>query len=267
MHRKTTIAPLCLLAALGAACAANVKKTPDAPKTEPAGPAAAVTPAAAPAPFGAAEELWLSPDISERLRQFPATRIDYDRSLLDEKETRVLQLLIEASRPIEEIFARQVAEDVPSRREELARIVSLHQRPMAIPALDYFDVMAGPWDRLKGDEAFVGRRPKPKGAGFYPADMTREELERWIAAHPADKDAFQGLFTVIRRDGDRLVAIPYSKYYAAALSRSAALLRRAAAATGNASLKSFLEKRAPAFSMSASTDMPDFYPWWVEPKL
>jgi enoyl-CoA hydratase/carnithine racemase len=32
-------------------------------------------------------------------------------------------------------------------------------------------------------------------------------------------------------------------------------------------IASFLEKRAPAFSMSASTDMPDFYPWWVEPKL
>jgi enoyl-CoA hydratase/carnithine racemase len=32
-------------------------------------------------------------------------------------------------------------------------------------------------------------------------------------------------------------------------------------------IASFLEKRAPAFTMSASTDMPDFYPWWVEPKL
>jgi enoyl-CoA hydratase/carnithine racemase len=32
-------------------------------------------------------------------------------------------------------------------------------------------------------------------------------------------------------------------------------------------IASFLEKRVPAFSMSASTDMPDFYPWWVEPKL
>jgi enoyl-CoA hydratase/carnithine racemase len=28
---------------------------------------------------------------------------------------------------------------------------------------------------------------------------------------------------------------------------------------------SFLEKRAPAFTMRPSTDMPDFYPWWTEP--
>ncbi|HVU03457.1 MAG TPA: crotonase/enoyl-CoA hydratase family protein [Polyangiaceae bacterium] len=32
-------------------------------------------------------------------------------------------------------------------------------------------------------------------------------------------------------------------------------------------ITSFLEKREPKFSMSATTDMPDFYPWWVEPKV
>ena len=32
-------------------------------------------------------------------------------------------------------------------------------------------------------------------------------------------------------------------------------------------IQSFLEKRQPRFTMSASTDMPDFYPWWKEPKV
>jgi enoyl-CoA hydratase/carnithine racemase len=30
---------------------------------------------------------------------------------------------------------------------------------------------------------------------------------------------------------------------------------------------SFLEKRPPKFSMSPTADMPDFYPWWKEPKV
>jgi enoyl-CoA hydratase/carnithine racemase len=30
---------------------------------------------------------------------------------------------------------------------------------------------------------------------------------------------------------------------------------------------SFLEKRAPQFSLSPTEDMPDFYPWWKEPKV
>jgi len=32
-------------------------------------------------------------------------------------------------------------------------------------------------------------------------------------------------------------------------------------------IQSFLEKRQPAFTMKPSTDMPDFYPWWKEPKV
>jgi enoyl-CoA hydratase/carnithine racemase len=30
---------------------------------------------------------------------------------------------------------------------------------------------------------------------------------------------------------------------------------------------SFLEKRAPAFTMSPTQDLPDFYPWWTEPRV
>jgi enoyl-CoA hydratase/carnithine racemase len=32
-------------------------------------------------------------------------------------------------------------------------------------------------------------------------------------------------------------------------------------------VQSFLEKRAPRFTMRPSSDMPDFYPWWKEPKV
>lgn len=32
-------------------------------------------------------------------------------------------------------------------------------------------------------------------------------------------------------------------------------------------IQSFLEKRPPQFTMSVSDDMPDFYPWWKEPKV
>lgn len=35
----------------------------------------------------------------------------------------------------------------------------------------------------------------------------------------------------------------------------------------NEGVQSFLEKRPPKFTMSASKDMPDFYPWWKEPKV
>jgi enoyl-CoA hydratase/carnithine racemase len=32
-------------------------------------------------------------------------------------------------------------------------------------------------------------------------------------------------------------------------------------------VESFLEKRPPKFTMRVSSHMPDFYPWWKEPKV
>ena len=191
------------------------------------------------------DDLRIAPDIHERALQFPATRIDYDRALLSAEDQQTVRLLIEASRVIDDIFLRQVDEANPALRESLPALLR-QQVPGALDAIEYFDIQYGPWDRLRADQPFLGTRRKPPGAAFYPADMTAEELERWIAAHPQDRDAFAGLFTVIRRKGPALIAIPYSKYHAAALSIVARKLREAAAVTTSASLKKFLNLRADA---------------------
>jgi hypothetical protein len=196
-------------------------------------------------PLAAIAALHLSPAIPERLKQLPPTPIDYDRSLLDDRETRVLAELIEASRPIGEIFLRQVSEKNLALRRTLTSETA-HEVAGAPDALAYFRINAGPWDRLAGNAPFIGTQPKPPGAAFYPAGMTRTEFEGWVAAHPADKAAFEGLFTVIRRDGKSLAAIPYSQEYRSFLEAAAGRLRKAAALTGNASLRSYLGKRADA---------------------
>jgi hypothetical protein len=189
--------------------------------------------------------LRFAPDIPERLKKLPPTPIDYDRSLLDDRETRVLAELNEASRPIGEIFLRQVSEENPALRRKLTSETA-HTVAGAADALDFFRNNAGPWDRLAGNAPFIGTQAKPPGAAFYPAGMTRAEFEGWVAAHPADKAAFEGLFTVIRRDGKSLSAIPYSQEYRSFLETAAGRLRKAAALTGNASLRNYLVKRADA---------------------
>ena len=188
----------------------------------------------------------LAPDIPQRLRKLPRTAVDYDRGLLDEKETRVVAILIEASRAIDEVFLRQVSEENPRLREEL-RAATSRGMPGAADALALFEIHKGPWDRLAHNEPFIGTRRKPPGAAFYPPDVSKEEIERWITSHPADRDSFQSQFTVIRREGDRLAAIPYSRHYRDLLVPAAEKLRQAAAATGNASLRSYLSLRADAF--------------------
>ncbi len=193
--------------------------------------------------------LAVAPDTPARLAQLPRTTIDYDRSLLNENERAVVAKLIEVSRFIDEIYWRQVSEENPAllRRLQAQAPASALDRA----GLEYFIANKGRWDRLKDNDPFIepfgAAGAKPEGAAFYPSDMTKEEFERYVAANPDQKDALQGLFTVVRRDGNRLVAIPYSRHYREFLEPAAAKLREAAALTNNASLRDYLTKLAAAF--------------------
>jgi hypothetical protein len=204
------------------------------------------TQSAAPAvPPATTAGLTILADTPQRLAQLPRTTIDYDHSLLDASEQQVVAKLVEASRLIDEIYWRQVSEDNPATLAELQQRAPHSALERA--GYDYFVVNRGPWDRLKEDQPFVGTQRKPAGAGFYPADMTKEEFEKYVAAHPAQKDELEGLFTVVRRDGVNFVGIPYSAYYADYLKPAAQKLREAAALTSNESLRHFLNTRADAF--------------------
>ena len=197
----------------------------------------------APDPSRAAA-LWVAPDIAARRAQFVPETLTAGVGHLSEGDRQALRHLIAAAGAIDEIFALQAWAGNP----EFAPKVAALDGPDAGAARDYYRIMVGPWDRLVDSEPFLGETPRPAGAGFYPDDLTREEFEAWLAAHPEDADSFRGLHTVIRRDGDRLRAVPYSQVYREPLERAAAELRAAAAATDNASLRRFLELRAAAFA-------------------
>ncbi len=179
-------------------------------------------------------------EISAKLARYAPTELAADLGGVPESERPVLVELIEAGRLMDEIFLRQASVDNPAVRDEIASVGGDLET--------YFQVNFGPWDRLDDMEPYYGTAPHPAGAGYYPADITKEEFEAWVAAHPEDQEAFESLHTVIRRDGDRLVAVPYSEEYREWLEPAAAHLRAAAAATSNDSLRRFLESRAAAFA-------------------
>src|SRR5260370_18263228 len=78
--------------------------------------------------------------------------------------------------------------------------------------------------------------------------MNRQEPESWLAQPPADRARFTSPTTVIRRQGKGLVAVPYAREYARFLDPAARLLREAAQASANGSVRRFLELRAVAFA-------------------
>lgn len=192
--------------------------------------------------------LTLAPEVSAaamdaKVAQFAPVVIGFDVNLLNAEQQRVLEKLLAAAQIMDSIFLRQVAPRNPEWWLELAEATW----PGAAPAQSYFQIMFGPWDRLAEDRPFLGVGPKLPGAGYYPPDLTKEEFEAWLEAHPESRDAFTGYFTVIERTQDGLRAVPYSDAYRPWLERAAARLREAAAITSSPSLKRYLETRAAAF--------------------
>jgi hypothetical protein len=182
-------------------------------------------------------------DIVERRAQFVEQSLDADVSHLSAGDREALKHLVAAAEAMDEIFRLQAWAGNPSFAPEVEAL----EGEGAEAARDYYRIMYGPWDRLAHHEPFLGDRAHPAGAGYYPEDMAAAEFEAWIEAHPADREAFTSLFTVIRRDGDGLIAVPYSEAYREHLETAAAELQAAAAATDNDSLRRFLELRAEAF--------------------
>jgi hypothetical protein len=185
--------------------------------------------------------------LQNRVADFAPAEIGFDESALADWEKAVLAKLVAASDLVHGLFARQVSTENPRWR---AMVASRGDDAAAA----YYDVMVGPWDRQRGMEAFLAVGPKPEGAGYYPPDLTRAELEAWLEAHPGDREAFTSPFTLIRRQDDGLVAVPYSEAYGPTLNEAAALLRTAAELSRNASLSAYLESRAESFLSD------DYYP-------
>ena len=183
------------------------------------------------------DSLRAEPEIGDLLDKYVTVRLTADISRLSEREQQMLPLLIDAAVAMDEIFWVQAF----GNRDSLLR--SLDDRP---DARRFAEINYGPWDRLAGDAPFLpGVGPRPKGANFYPADMSVEEFERAAAAPGGE--ALKGLYTLVRRNsaGD-LTAVPYHEAFRAQNERAAARLREAAALADEPGLRRYLELRADA---------------------
>ncbi len=185
--------------------------------------------------------------LAQQIARFAPTPIKADISKLSNGDKEALKKLIEAAAVLDTIYLEQVW----SGNLDLLKKVSADDSPEGRERLHYYLINMSPWSALDNNAPFIAGAPaeRPKGANYYPEDMTKEEFTSWAAQLPPEEQArAKGFFTVIRRNADGHLSLsPYSKEYAALLSRAAGLLREAASLTDNNSLKSFLTKRADAF--------------------
>jgi len=185
--------------------------------------------------------------LAAQIKRFAPTYIGADTSHLSAANRAALQKLVEAAQIVDRIYARQVW----SGNEALRTRLEADTSPEGQERLHYYNINRGPWSKLDHDAPFISDVPRerPPGANYYPEDMSKEEFTSWVATLPeADQKKATGFFYTIRRDENKhLKIVPYSEEYRDLLVPLAALLRQAAALTDNASLRTFLAKRADAF--------------------
>ena len=139
--------------------------------------------------------------LKEKIAKFVPVEIQYDETLLTDREKVVLEKLYRASKIIDELFLEQVYLENDQIKADLISKTSnksiLEKEPELKPQLELFTIMFGPFDRLEDNEPFIGKNTKPLGANFYPVDMSKEEFEKWLKENPADEKAFTSEFTII----------------------------------------------------------------------
>jgi hypothetical protein len=229
----------CLIAAASLlALSACTTVQPNAPMLPPG--ASVETPPLPKAPQGP-----LAPVVHDTggLDKLATIQMAPDTSFLTAEERQVVNLLNQAGNLMSAIYLRQLFEQNPQVRAQISGL----DRPDRGRLVEKFDAFFGPWDPIEEDKPYFGNTPRPDSGGFYPADLTKAEFEAYLAANPGEKDALLDPYTVVRRQGERLVAIPYRVEYRAFLEPAARLLEQAAAITTNPSLKRFLTLRAQSF--------------------
>ena len=177
--------------------------------------------------------------VKKQLDGYATVKLGTGLSLTD-KEKQMIPLLIEASKIMDTLYWDQSY----GHSDSLLNAISDAETKKFI-TINY-----GPWDKMNNDTPFIaGVGTKPPGANFYPADMTKEELEK---SNLIDK---HGQYSLIRRDSTgKLISIPYHVAYKNQLRRASALLKQASDLAEDAGLKKYLQLRSQALLTDKFTE-------------
>jgi hypothetical protein len=178
--------------------------------------------------------------MERKANEFAEVELTADLSHLSENQLELIALLFQVADIMEDIYWAQV---FPDRDAALASMMDEN-------ITRFFKINYGPWERLNGNLPYLpDYGPKPKGSGFYPADMSIDEFEA------LDDPQKTGLYTLITREQDGSLKVsPYHEAYAEEVQKAAELLKQAAELADDEGFKNYLELRAKAFLSD------DYYP-------
>ena len=201
----------------------------------------------------------VAPDLDKRLARFVPVNMPFNSQGLSEREVRLVNKLVEATRWLDAAFWQQSDPEALSMVQQLQGSENTQDKNLQRMLL----INGSRYDLVDDNKVFVGTEKLSPGRGFYPKGLTREEIEKYVKEHPDKKDEIYSPVTEVRRRGDDLEALPYHVAYKAFLEPAAQALKDAAELSDEPSFAEFLRKRADALLSD------DYYPsdlLWVDLK-
>jgi Peptidase family M49 len=181
-------------------------------------------------------------DLAAQVAKFKLVSMPFSVVGLSDQERQMVYKLVDASRQLELIYWHQ---SDPKGLELLKKMSGCNQ--VQNQKLRRFLTINGSrYDLLEENKPFVGSDPFSPGRNIYPAGITRAEIEAYVAKHPQKKDQIYNPYTVIKRQGAELIAVPYHVEYKPWLTAAAANLKEAAALSPDKAFANFLRLRAEA---------------------
>ncbi len=183
-------------------------------------------------------------DIAQRLARWKPVEMPYRPDKLSARERQEVDKLVQASRLMEDIYWQQ------SDPEALA----LYNTTKDARLKQLLFINGARFDLIDENKPFTGTKTIPPGRNLYPEGLTSAQIEAYVKAHPAEKDAIYSPYTILRWQGTKLAAIPYHVEFKKWLDPTANLLREAAGLSDDKDFAQFLRMRADALLSD------DYYP-------
>src|SRR5215469_17313170 len=181
-------------------------------------------------------------DIDAQLSKFKQVKMPFNTASLSAKERKMVLKLVDAAQDLESIYWRQS----DPKALELYRRLEGCAGPQEQSLRRFLMINGSRYDLLEENKPFVGSDPFYPGRALYPAGITREDIESYVARHPEKKAGIYSPYTVVKRQGDDLVGIPYHVEYKQWLEPAANALKQAAALSKDKAFANFLRLRADA---------------------
>jgi hypothetical protein len=195
----------------------------------------------------------IAPDIEDRLAKFKRVEMPFTFEGMPAREKTEIRELIAASQELEDIYWRQNNPDDVALYNSIAGA----KDPKLQALRRYLWINGSRFDQIEENRPFYGTEPDPPGRHLIAPGLTRDEIEAYVKAHPAEKDAIYAERTIVEiatRNPLKLKTTPYHVRYRPWLERAATHLRNAAAASDDKAFARFLRDRATALLND------DYYP-------